>query len=82
MISKAFNSLINRIEKCDRAKPTINMMVPFSIFKYVSEIDKETMAADYEYYKDKTDYYYDTKIPFFKKMISKKVVKKITSKFD
>ena len=40
------------------------------------------MSADYEYYKDKTDYYYDTKIPFFKKFITKKVVKKITDSFD
>ena len=58
------------------------MLVPFGIFKYVSEIDKENMKADYEYYKDKTNYYYDTKIPFFKKMITKKVVKKIIDGFD
>jgi hypothetical protein len=39
------------------------------------------MKADYEYYKDKTDYYYDTKIPFLKKLIAKKVAKKIMSNF-
>jgi len=78
---EAFNRLITKIEKDDRAKPTINMMVPFSIFKYVSVIDKETMKADYEYYKDKTDYYYETQIPFFKKIIAQKVVKKIINGF-
>ena len=58
------------------------MLVPFKIFKYVSEIDKENMTADYEYYKNKTDYYYETRIPFYKKFITKKVVKKITDGFD
>ena len=58
------------------------MLVPFNIFKYVSEIDKEIMQADYEYYKDKTDHYYETKIPFVKGMITKKVVKKIIKGFD
>ena len=45
-------------------------------------LDKENMTADYEYYKDKTDYYYDTKIPFYKKFITKRIVKKITDSFD
>jgi len=58
------------------------MLVPFNIFKYVSEIDKENMPADYEYYKDKTDYCYDTRIPFYKKFIARKVVKKIVAGFD
>lgn len=79
---EAFGKLIARIEKGGREKATINMMVPFNIFKYVSQIDKETMSADYNYYKDKKDYYYDTKIPFYKKYITKKVVKKIIAGFD
>ena len=58
------------------------MLVPFGILKYVSEIDRENMTADYEYYKDKTDYYYETKIPFYKKFITQKVVKKIIDGFD
>ncbi|MFC2126698.1 flavodoxin family protein, partial [Bacteroidota bacterium] len=79
---EAFDRLMARIERGDRDKPTINMMVPFSIFKYVSEIDSETMSADYEYYKDKKDYYYDAKIPFYKKFITKKVVDKVVAGFD
>jgi hypothetical protein len=78
----AFNKFIIRIKKGGKDKPTLNMMVPFGIFKYVSEIAGKTMEADYEYYKNKTDYYYDTKIPFYKKMIAKRVVKKIVSEFD
>jgi len=79
---EAFEKFIARIEKGGRDKPPLNLMVPFNIFKYVSEIDKKNMTADYEYYKDKTDYYYDTKIPFFKKMITKKAVKKIVEGFE
>ena len=79
---KAFDRFVARIEEGGRDNPPLNMLVPFSIFKYVSEIDKETMQADYEYYKDKTDYYYETKIPFVKKMITKRAVKKIVSGFD
>ena len=78
----AFDRFIARIEKGGRDKPPLDMLVPFKIFKYVSEIDKENMTADYEYYKDKTDYYYETRIPFYKKFITKKVVKKITDGFD
>jgi multimeric flavodoxin WrbA len=81
-IIEAFNKLIVRIEKGERDKPSLGMLIPFKVFNYVSEIGKDVMKADYEYYKDKTDFYYDTKIPFFKKMISKKVVKKIISEFD
>jgi multimeric flavodoxin WrbA len=79
---EAFNRLIAGIEKGERDKPTLNMLIPFKVFKYVSEIGREVMTADYEYYKDKTDFYYDTKIPFFKKMITKRVVKKIINEFD
>ncbi|GEM_PF-4012019 len=58
------------------------MLVPFGIFKYVSEVDKENMKADDEYYKDKKDYYYEVKLPFHKRIIAKRVVKKITDGFD
>jgi multimeric flavodoxin WrbA len=79
---EACNRLFNKIEKGERAKPSINLMVPFAIFKYVSEIDKGTMKADYEYYKDKSDYYYDTKLPFFKKFITRRIVNKIIDGFN
>lgn len=40
------------------------------------------MPADYEYYKDKTDYYYVIKIPFYKKYIAKEVINKVVAGFD
>ena len=40
------------------------------------------MTADYEYYKDKTNYYYEINLPFYKKFIADRVVKKIIKGFD
>jgi len=79
---KAVNTLVERIEKGEKDKPVMDMMVPFHIFKYVSTIDKDVMSADFEYYKDKEDYYYEASIPFFKKFLAKKVANKIIAGFD
>lgn len=81
-IKTAVATLLSRIEKGDKEKPSISMMVPFNIFKYVSELDRDFMTADFEYYRDKGEYYYDTRIPFYKKFIAKKVSEKIVSQFD
>lgn len=79
---EAFDKFIARINKGGRDDPPLNLLVPFGIFKYVSEIDKENMPADYEYYKDKTDYFYNAKIPYYKKFITKKVIKKTIDSFE
>jgi multimeric flavodoxin WrbA len=79
---KAVEALIDKIENGKRDKPSIGLMVPFILFKYVSKLDKELMKADYEYYKDKGDYFYDAKIPFYKKFIAKRVSDKIIRAFD
>jgi hypothetical protein len=74
-VNAAVNTLIAQIQKGVRDKPTLNMIVPFGIFKAISVAAKDVMPADYEYYKDKKDYYYDINFPFYKKWIAKKVVK-------
>ena len=79
---KAVNTLIERIEKGEKDKPEMGMMVPFHIFKYVSTIDKDVMSADYQYYKDKDEYYYEASIPFVKKFLAKRVANKIIAGFD
>jgi len=81
-IKAAVTALISKIEKGGKDKPTISLMVPFNIFKYVSQIDRDHMKADYEYYKDKGDYYYEAKIPSYKKFIAKKVSAKVIDQFD
>ena len=72
----AFNVFISRIEKRVRTKPTLNSLIPFHIFKFVSELDSKKFNADYEYYKDKKEYYYDTKISPLKTFIAKRVARK------
>ena len=79
---RAVNTLIDRIEKGEKDKPSLSMMIPFLIFKYVSKIDQHVMSADYEYYKEKEDYYYDARIPFDKKFIANRVAGKIIAGFD
>lgn len=78
----AFDKFLARIKKGGKDKPSLNMLVPFNIFKYISQIDSKVMSADYEYYKDKGDYYYDTKIPFYKLMIANRVSRQIINSFD
>ena len=79
---QAVEALIDKIETGKRDQPSIGLMVPFMIFKYVSKLDKDLMAADFGYYKDKRDYFYDVKIPFCKKFIAKRVSDKIISQFE
>jgi multimeric flavodoxin WrbA len=79
---RAVKILLEKIEKGERTRPSLNKIIPFNVFKYVSKLDKELMKADYEYYKDKGDYYFETKIPFYKKIIAKKLTDKIISQFD
>jgi hypothetical protein len=45
------------------------------MFKYISEAYPDEFSADYEYYKDKTDYYYDRKVSYLKKMVARRVIK-------
>ena len=75
-VFETFDKFIAKIEKGEKDKPSIGLVVVFHIFKAVSEAFPDVYRADYEYYKDKTDYYYDTKIPFYKKRIAEKYVKK------
>jgi multimeric flavodoxin WrbA len=73
---EAFKVFISRIEKGERSKPTLNYLVPFHVFKLVSELEGDYMTADREYYKDKTNYYFDIKINPLKTMIAKRVARK------
>jgi multimeric flavodoxin WrbA len=73
---KAFKVFFSTIEKKERKKPSLNFLVPFHIFKLVSELDSKMFSADYEYYKNKKDYYYDIHINPLKTIIAKKVARK------
>jgi multimeric flavodoxin WrbA len=67
----AFRKLVSAIQKGERFEPEIGYLVQFHIMKAISELNKKEGVADYEYYKDKTGYYYDVKVPFYKKSFAK-----------
>lgn len=74
----AVNTLIDGIKKGqgELPSPTMLKLIYFNIFKAISEINKAEGPADYEFYKDKTDYVYNTKINPFKKMMAKRIARK------
>ena len=73
----AVNNFIKGIEKGKEKEhlpePTLLKLIYFNILKAVGEVNKKEGPADYEYYKDKTDFFYTTKINPFKKMIAKRI---------
>ncbi|MFC2021037.1 flavodoxin family protein [Chloroflexota bacterium] len=76
------NTLIDRTKKGQGIPPSPTMLklIYFNIFKAISELNKKEGPADYEFYKDKTDYVYDTKINPFKKMMAKRIAGKEIAK--
>ena len=80
----AFNTFTTKINEGQGKTPIPNLtqLVYFNIFKAVSELNKEEGIADYEFYKNKYEYYYDTKINPFKKILAKRIsgkeIKKMT----
>ena len=78
---KAYEKLISSIKAQEKIEPSFNQLVYFNIFKYISEWNKLKGWADYEFYRDKNDYYYDIKIPYWKnklvKWIAGKEIKKM-----
>lgn len=78
---KAFNTFITRIKNGQRNAITLGQIIRFNIFKSISELNKKHFKADYQYYKDKTDFTYDGKINFFKKMLAKRIAKKMIMDF-
>ncbi|MFC2000895.1 flavodoxin family protein [Chloroflexota bacterium] len=78
----AVNTLIDGIKKGqgNPPAPTMLKLIYFNIFKAIAELNKKEGPADYEFYKDKTDYVYDTKINPFKKMMAKRIAGKEIAK--
>ncbi|MCP4761370.1 MAG: NAD(P)H-dependent oxidoreductase [archaeon] len=77
----AFNTYLTGIKKGQKTKPGLMLVIMFYMFKFVSAAKKDHFKADYEYYKDKTNYYDERKISFYKKMIAKKIVSNFVKKF-
>lgn len=69
--TEAYEKLISAIRSKEKVEPSLNQLVYFNIFKYISEWNKLKGWADYEFYKDKKDFYYPVKIPFWKNRLVK-----------
>ena len=68
---KGFERLVHSIRSHEKFEPSIGHLVYFNIFKSISEYNKLKGWADYQFYKDKKDFYYDIKIPFLKNKMAK-----------
>jgi multimeric flavodoxin WrbA len=71
--TEAFDSFLATVRSGQKPSPTITQLVYFHIFKAISVWNREAGVADYEYYKDKTDFFYDTKLGFVKKRLAKRI---------
>ena len=67
---KAYEKLVHAIQSHDKIEPSIGQLVYFHILKSISERNKVKGWADYEFYRDKNDFYYDVKIPTWKKKMA------------
>jgi hypothetical protein len=72
--TNALNTLIARIQKGERNPPTMTQLILFNLYKSISQFAKDYFEADYQYYQDKTDYYYDVDIPPEMNMKAKQIV--------
>jgi multimeric flavodoxin WrbA len=72
-VLNGYKELIKAIKSHETFEPSIAQLVPFYLFKSISELNKTKGWADYKFYKDKKDFYYDIKIPFIKKKVAKSI---------
>lgn len=68
------------MKNSNKPVPSIQNYVRFRLFKKVSVEVKKYFPADYEYYKNKKDYYYEIKINYIKKIIGEVLLKFISFK--
>ncbi len=73
LANEAFEKLISKIESEVKSPPTLRQLIMFYLFKKLSELQSDYYKADYEYYKDKPEYPYDGKIPFYRTMMAKRL---------
>lgn len=66
-----YDRLIRAIKTQEEFKPSFGQLVYFHIFKSIAVWNKTKGWADYEFYKDKTDFYYEVKIPGWRNKMAK-----------
>lgn len=75
-IEDASKKFYNSISTAELGSPSLSEYMRFRFFKDMLDPSMEKyLPADYEFYKDKKDYFYDVKIGVFKKAIASLMVK-------
>ena len=67
---REYDKLIRAIRSRNKIEPSFDQLVYFNIFKSISVLNKMKGSADYRFYKDKKDFYYDMKIPYWKNKLA------------
>jgi multimeric flavodoxin WrbA len=78
----AFEALVAAIQSGQRKPPTVTQVVMFNLFKAIANAYPEQFTADQRYYQDKTVYFDDSKVSFWKQMIANRVVKSFEKEVD
>jgi len=65
--------LYQSIKNKQKKSVSLGNLIWFSIFKEMSSLSKETLPADYAYYRDKEQYFYETKVSVAKSLIAKMI---------
>ena len=78
----ALDELVTGIKSSEKKQPSLMNLIMFNLFKYISTVEKDMFKADHQYYKDKERFPYDGKISFYKKLISKQVVRKFAKELE
>jgi multimeric flavodoxin WrbA len=78
----AFEELVAAIQSGARKPPSVTQVVMFHLFKAISNAYPDKFSADHRYYQDKTGYYDDSKVSFWKQMVARRVVKDFEREVD
>lgn len=81
-IEKAACEFYSNIKENKQVSPSLVQIIQFRMMKINAIESKQYFPADYEFYKDKIDYYIKTPINFFKNMLAKILEKVIIKSMD
>ena len=74
-VQKAAITFYTALSRKKRSSPSISNLMFFWFYKNIVESTKPYLPADYGYYKDKQQYFYDTKINGFKNLVARSMVR-------
>jgi multimeric flavodoxin WrbA len=78
----AFDVLVAAIQSGQRKPPALQQVIMFHMFKAISKAYPDQFPADHRYYQDKTGYYDDSKVSFWKQMVARRVVRDFEKEID